>query len=33
MIYHSTEQSSSYFPPILGNGDMTFPVDLEYGDF
>ena len=29
MIYHSTERSSSYFPPILGNGDMTFPVDLE----
>lgn len=29
MIYHSTEHSSSYFPPILGNGDLTYPVDLE----
>ena len=31
MIYHSAENSQSYFPPILGNGDLTFPVDCEGG--
>lgn len=29
MLYQSTENSQSYFPPILGNGDLTFPVDCE----
>ncbi len=29
MAYKSTENRVDYFPPILGNGDMSFGVDAE----
>ena len=29
MIYHSEQRSSCYFPPLLGNGDLTFSIDCE----
>ncbi len=31
MIYKSEMNSPCYHPPILGNGDLTFPVDCEGG--
>ena len=29
MIYNSKSMSEKYFPPILGNGDLTFSVDCQ----
>ena len=31
MIYNSKMEAQNYFPPMLGNGDMTFSVDPEGG--
>lgn len=31
MIYNSKMEAQNYFPPMLGNGDMTFSVDSEGG--
>ena len=29
MTYHSTSKDLNYFPPLLGNGDLTFAPDCQ----